>query len=86
MNPKLMGVCCAVRFMVRNSNSNILKSIYYAYFHSIVKYGIIFWGNSSNSGKIFTLQKEIIRIIAGAHPRISFTSLFKEPGFLSVPF
>jgi hypothetical protein len=42
MNPKLRGVCCAVRFMVRNSNSNILTSIYYAYFHSIMKYGILF--------------------------------------------
>jgi hypothetical protein len=47
-----------------------LKSIYFAYFHSIIKYGIIFWGNSSNSKKIFTLQNKIIRIMVGAQPRI----------------
>jgi len=29
-----------------------------------MKYGIIFRGNSSNSGKIFTLQKKIVRNMA----------------------
>jgi len=48
------------------SNINTLKSIYHTYFHSVIKYGIILGGNSSNSGKIFTLQKKIIRIMAGA--------------------
>jgi hypothetical protein len=32
------------------------------------KIGIIFWGNSSNSGKIFTLQKKNIRIMAVHNP------------------
>jgi len=58
MIPMLSGACYAVRSMVHISNINSLKSIYYAYFHSITKYGIIFWGNSSNSGKIFTVQKK----------------------------
>jgi hypothetical protein len=48
-------------------------SLYFTYFHSIMKYGIIFWGNSSNSKKIFTLQKKIIRIMVGA-----CRSLFKK--------
>ena len=69
MIPKFSGVCYAVRWMVHTSNINTLKSIYYAYFHSIIKCGIIFWANSSNSGKIFTLQKKIIIIMADAQPR-----------------
>jgi hypothetical protein len=28
-----------------------------------MKYGIIFWGNSSDSRKVFTLQKKIVRKI-----------------------
>jgi hypothetical protein len=52
--------------MVHISNINTLKSYYYAYIHSVIKYGIFFWGNSSNSGKISTLQKKIVRIMAGA--------------------
>jgi hypothetical protein len=56
MVPKLNAACYVVRSMYHISNSNTLKSVYFAYFHSIIKYGIIFWGNSSNSKKIFTLQ------------------------------
>jgi hypothetical protein len=66
-------------------NQNTLKSIYFAYFHSIVKYGILFWGNSSNSRKNFTLQKKIIRIMVGAHPRTSCRRLFKNLEILPVP-
>jgi len=44
MIPNLSGACYAVRSMVHISDINIntLKSIYYAYFHSVIKYGIIF--------------------------------------------
>jgi hypothetical protein len=35
--PKLRGVCYTVRWMFHISNINILKSIYFAYSHSITK-------------------------------------------------
>jgi hypothetical protein len=38
--------------------------VYYAYFRSIIRYGI-FWGNSSYALNVFYLQKRMIRIIAG---------------------
>jgi hypothetical protein len=43
----------------------------------IMIYGIIFWGNSSNSDKIFLLHK-VIRIKAGAQKRESHRKLFKK--------
>jgi hypothetical protein len=55
-----------------------LKPMYYAYFHSVTKYGIILGGNSSYSGKNFTLQKKIIRIMAVAQPRTSCRSIFNQ--------
>jgi hypothetical protein len=85
MIPKLSGACYAVRSMVHISNTNTLKSIYYAYFHPLIKCGIIFWCNSSNGRKIFTLQKKTVRIVAGAQPRNSCRSLFKQLETLSVP-
>jgi hypothetical protein len=42
-----------------------------------MKYGIIFWGNSSDSKKIFILQKKIYRIIAGTKPQTP-RDLFKK--------
>jgi len=56
MIPKLSAVCYAVWPRVYISDINTLKSIYYVYFHSIIKYVTIFWGTSSNRGKTFTLH------------------------------
>jgi hypothetical protein len=52
MISKRSGACYAGRTLVPVSNINTIKSIYYAWFHSIIEYGTILWGNSSNSGKI----------------------------------
>jgi len=49
---------------------------YFAYFRSIVGYGIIFWGNATNNYKVFKLQKRVIRIMSGAKPRASRRGLF----------
>jgi hypothetical protein len=33
------------------------KLVYFAYFYSNMSYGIIFWGNSTDSNKVFYIQK-----------------------------
>ena len=42
-------------------------------------------GNCCNSGMIFTLQKNIFRIMASAQPRTSCRGLFKQSEILPVP-
>jgi len=42
-------------------------------------------GPSSNSDKIFTLQKQIVRIMSGAQPKTSRIQLFKQLEILPVP-
>ena len=64
-------------------NNNIicqstLKSIYYAYIHSILSYGIIFWGNSAKVNKLFILQKKIVRNLANIGTRESCREAFKN--------
>ena len=44
-------------------SQDTLRTIYISYFHSILWYGIIFWGNSPYSSNIFKIQKRIIRPI-----------------------
>jgi len=65
MVPTLTEACYAIMSMDHIRNMNTLKSIYYAHFHSVLKYGIIL-GDSSNSGKIFTLQKKIFSVMVNA--------------------
>jgi hypothetical protein len=36
------------------------------------------WVNSSDSNKVFLLQKKVIRIVAGIHKRVSCRELFKK--------
>ena len=74
-----------VRQMYYTCNNETLRSIYFVYFHSIASYGIILGGNSSNSKKIFTLKKRIIRIMLGAHPRTSCRRLFKKSEIFTFP-
>jgi len=59
-----------------------LKLIYYSYFHAILSYGIIFWGNSSHSNSVFKMQKKAIRIITGARNRDSCKEYFKKLNML----
>jgi len=70
---------------VCSTDIGTLISTYFAYFDSIASYGIILWGNSSYSRKIFTLRKRIIRIMMGTHPRTSGRKLFKKLEILTVP-
>jgi hypothetical protein len=67
--PKLSTACHAIRPMFDVSNTDTLWSIYFAYFYSMMKYGILFGGNLSNSKIIFNLQKRIDRIMASAKPK-----------------
>jgi len=54
-----------------------LRMVYHSYFHSVINYGITFWGNSSYCNSILKLQKRIIRIIMGMGIRDSFGVFFK---------
>jgi hypothetical protein len=82
--PKLSRACYVIRFMYFLRDISTLKVIYYAYFHAIMEYGIIFWGNSSLSKKIFQLQKKIIRTMTGSTSRASCKPLFKTLGILTM--
>jgi hypothetical protein len=58
-------------------NQETLLMVYYAYFQSVLHYGIIFWRNSSYAINIFHVQKRTLRIMAGIGNRDSCRQLFK---------
>jgi hypothetical protein len=82
---KSSRACYAIRLMSDISSTDTLKSIYFLYFHCIMKHGIIFGGNSLNSKMIF-LQKRTVRIIAGVKSRNSCRNLFMRFEILPFPY
>ena len=69
--PKLCAATFAIRVVQSFLPLDSLKLIYYSYFHSILTYRIIFWGNTHNSNTIFKMQKRIIWIMVGIRNRDS---------------
>jgi len=49
--------------------------VYCFYFHSIMNYGLIFWGNSSHNIEIFKIQKHIVRNMTECRSRDMCTDL-----------
>jgi hypothetical protein len=74
---KLSSACFAMRTIISLMKTETLKLVYFMYFHSIMSKRIIFWGNSTDSKKVFYIQKKIIRITAGTK-RASCRELFKK--------
>jgi hypothetical protein len=61
----LKAACYALRSVKHYMSQEVMKMVYCAYFHSILSYGKIFWGNSTDKIKIFKMKKKAIRIITG---------------------
>jgi hypothetical protein len=65
--PKFSAACYAVGVLKPFITQEILVMVYYAYFHLIMNYDIIFWGTSPYSKNIFRLQKrrklELLQIL-----------------------
>jgi hypothetical protein len=82
--PQLSAACYAVMMVYHIMNTDALRRIYFGYFHSVMEYGMIFWGNSASVDKVFKLQKKN-RIMAGVGSRCSCRGLFKRLDILPVP-
>jgi len=74
---RLSSACFALRISTPLLPDETLREIYFAYVHSILTYGIIFWGNSTHAIKILRMQKKIIRIMTKSNNRSSCRQLFK---------
>ena len=76
--PKLSSATFALSVVKQLLSQYSLKMVYYSYFHSVMTYRLIFWGNSHRSNIIFRQQKRIIRIIVGIRGRDSCREHFKK--------
>jgi len=79
---KLKSACFILRTLSSILTQQNMKIIYFSYFHSIMTYGVIFWGNSTDRNNVFKLQKRAIRLNTNSSNRTSCRRLFKELGIL----
>jgi hypothetical protein len=85
LTSKLNKACYAIRTIKPFMTFNVLRTIYFSYFRSVMSHGIIFLGNLHHSANIFKIQKRIIRIIANKEKCESCQQLFKTLQILTVP-
>ena len=84
LSSKLNKACFAIRATKTILTWKSLKMVYYSYFHSVMSYGIIFWGTSPHSNNILRIQKRILRIITNSSKLKSCRQLFKQQQILTV--
>jgi hypothetical protein len=69
-------------------NTNLLRSIYFGKFQSLLQYGIIFffWGGgvAGDSSKVLEIHKRVLRIMNGIDKKESCRPIFKDSGILAV--
>ena len=74
---KLSKTCYLIRNIKPYLSISTLRMVYHSLFHSIMSFGLIFWGNSPHSPIIFKMQKRVLRILGGVGYRDSCRELFK---------
>ena len=75
----------ALRILKDTLDVKSLIQVYYAICHSLIRYGIIFWGSSHNSEEIFKKQKQALRTIIGLENRDSCKEYFRSHKILTIP-
>lgn len=82
---RVAPVCYILHQLRKVTDIPVLLMFYYAQFHSLISYGIIAWGISGESERLFRLQKKALRFIMGVPRRTSCRELFKQLKILTLP-
>jgi len=84
---KLSRALFAMRILKKCVHSDILLHVYFAYFHSILSYGIEIWGHAPLSviDRVFILQKRAIRLLCNLSYTDSCRDYFKTLKILPTP-
>jgi hypothetical protein len=82
---KLSQLCYAITTIKSSAKKNLVKTMYFAYMRSFLKYGILFWGNTRNLQKLFKKQKRAIRLIANISNTSSCKPYLKKLKIMTLP-
>lgn len=81
---KLNSICFCIRTVSRYLNETSCRTLYFANFEGIARYGIIFWASNSKAQNIFVIQKRTIRTMYKMPPLQSCRGIFKAKRILTI--
>jgi hypothetical protein len=73
---RLGSAVFALRKLKPLISGEALKQVYFAYFHSLLSYGTLVWGNSTDAKRVLIVQKRAIRTLVGVSNRHPCRELF----------
>lgn len=82
---KLNKTIYCIRSLINCVTINVLRVVYFSLFQSHLSYGILAWGHSAQSKRLFKIQRRVIRIICKLPYKADCRSYFKELGILPLP-
>jgi hypothetical protein len=81
---KLERFTFALRRLKRVAGEKVALTAYHGYVASILRYGLIIWGNSSSVKYVFSCQKKCVRALSGVGRLESCRPLFRKFNLLTV--
>lgn len=82
---KISKSAFALQNLAKVVDKKALLTAYHGLVDSILRYGVIFWGNSVYRDAIFIAQKRCVRAICGINMRESCVPYFKSLNILTFP-
>ena len=61
---ELGTACYAINYVKHFMSQDTQRTLYFSYFHPVLSYGIIFWGNSAYRLNISKIQKKVFTVSA----------------------
>lgn len=78
ISSKLSRVIFLLRRLTLCVHSDYVRTAYFAFFQSILRYGLVVWGNASRVSDVLKLQKKAIRIVSNSHFLEHCKPIFKK--------
>lgn len=91
-NAHIEQLCKKLRsalFVLRNLSGTVsycvLRTAYYALFHSVMSYAVLAWGHAPQWRRVFALQRRAVRVVGGLGYRDDCRETFKMLNILTLP-
>lgn len=81
---KLSSACYAIKKIRELCGFDAAKAVYFAYFDSLMSYGLILWGTAAEVNRIFTLQKRAVRCVLNMKNTDTCRETFNKVGILTL--